>query len=471
MENLPSISSRSASSTATIMSAWAKLSFPPAISPARKSSSMRFELFIAARYLKAKRRQAVVGVVTAISVAGVTAGVAALIIALAITNGMRHDLQDKLINSSAHVQLMQMDGMGIGDWQSLLTRLRTVPHVVAASPGLFEQVLVARGARDGGALIEGILPDGARTVRDLLSKASPGAVQALEPAVAPVAVPQIAPTADQQSAPASAQNSELPPIVLGGDLADAIGAEAGDSVIIISPQGEMTPMGLIPKYVRFRLAGTFPSGFFLYDNQMGFLRLADAQRLFDEPDLLSVISFKVDNLNNAPQIAHDIETAAGKGYMTTNWTDNNRELFRALRLEQIVTFIVLALIVLVAALNILIALTMMVMEKTRDIAVMMSFGVTPGQVRRIFLLQGLLISVVGTVLGLALGYLASWAGGHYHFIHLSADVYSIDTLPFAPRVLDGVIVSVVSIGISLLATLYPSTSAARVLPAEALRYE
>jgi lipoprotein-releasing system permease protein len=230
-------------------------------------------------------------------------------------------------------------------------------------------------------------------------------------------------------------------------------------------------MGLIPKYVRFRLAGTFHSGFYQYDDEMGFLRLADAQRLFDEPDLLSVISFKVDNLNNAPQIAHYIETAAGKGYMTTNWTDNNRELFRALKLEQIVTFIVLALIVMVAALNILIALTMMVMEKTRDIAVMMSFGVDPGQVRRIFLLQGFLISFVGTVLGLALGYLASWAGGHYHFIHLSADVYSIDTLPFAPRILDGVIVSIVSVGISLLATLYPSSSAARVLPAEALRYE
>jgi len=416
---------------------------------------MRFELYVAARYLKAKRRQAVVGVVTAISIAGVMAGVAALIIALAITNGMRRDLQDKLIGSSAHVQLMQIDGRGIPDWQSLIARLRSVPHVVAASPGLYEQVLVARGARDGGALIEGILPDDERTVSDLLSKATPGAVQALEP----------------QPAAANAQNAELPPIVLGSDLADTIGAAAGDSVLIISPQGEMTPMGVIPKYVRFRMAGTFHSGFYQYDAQMGFLRLADAQRLFDEPDLLSVISFKVDNLNLAPQIARAIEQAAGKGFMTTNWTDENRELFRALKLEQVVTFIVIALIVIVAALNILIALTMMVMEKTRDIAVMMSFGVDPGQIRRIFLLEGLLISVVGTALGLVLGYLASWAGGYYHFIHLSADVYSIDTLPFAPRVLDGVIVSVVSIGISLLATLYPSSSAARVLPAAALRYE
>ena len=416
---------------------------------------MRFELYVAARYLKAKRRQAVVGVVTAISIAGVTAGVAALIIALAITNGMRRDLQDKLLGTSAHIQLMQVEGRGIRDWQPLLARLRTVPHVTAASPGLYEQALVARGARDGGALLDGILPDEERTVGDLLSTATPGAVQALEPR------PESAPE----------QNAELPPVVLGSDLAETIGASVGDSVMVISPQGEMTPLGVIPKYVRFQLAGTFHSGFYQYDAEMGFLRLADAQRLFDEPDLLSVISFKVDNLYRAPQIARAIEQAAGPGYMTTNWTDQNRELFRALRLEQVVTFIVIALIVIVAALNILIALTMMVMEKTRDIAVMMSFGVAPNQVRRIFLLQGFLISVVGTVLGLALGYFASWAGGHYHFIHLSAEVYSIDTLPFAPRFLDGIIVSAVSIGISLLATLYPSSSAARVLPAEALRYE
>ncbi len=416
---------------------------------------MRFELYVAARYLKAKRRQAVVGVVTAISIAGVTAGVAALIIALAITNGMRRDLQDKLLGTSAHIQLMQVEGRGIRDWRPLLARLRTVPHVTAASPGLYEQALVARGARDGGALLEGILPDEERTVSDLLSTATPGAVQALEPR------PESAPE----------QNAELPPVVLGSDLAETIGASVGDSVMVISPQGEMTPLGVIPKYVRFHLAGTFHSGFYQYDAELGFLRLADAQRLFDEPDLLSVISFKVDNLYRAPQIARAIEQAAGPGYMTTNWTEQNRELFRALRLEQVVTFIVIALIVIVAALNILIALTMMVMEKTRDIAVMMSFGVAPNQVRRIFLLQGFLISVVGTVLGLALGYFASWAGGHYHFIHLSAEVYSIDTLPFAPRFLDGIIVSAVSIGISLLATLYPSSSAARVLPAEALRYE
>lgn len=418
---------------------------------------MRFELFVAARYLRAKRRQAVVGVVTSISIAGVAAGVAALIIALAITNGMRRDLEDRLVDTTAHIELMRVQADGIRDWRPLLERLRHLPHVTAAAPGLYEQVLVSRGARDGGALVEGILPDQEVTVSTLLKNATRGSIQALQPQ-------------PQPASPAPLSSQDLPPIVLGQDLAENIGAMIGERVTLISPQGELTPYGIIPKWVPFRLVGTYHSGFYQYDAEMGFIRLADAQRLFDEPDLLSVISFKVDDMNRAPQIAREIETAAGKGFQTTNWEEQNRELFRALRLEQYVTFIVIALIVVVAALNILIALTMMVMEKTRDIAVLMSFGVAPQQVRRIFLLQGFLISVVGTVLGLILGYVASWAGAHYR-IPLSPDVYSIDTLPFAPRIIDGVIVSLVSIGISLLATLYPSHAAARILPAEALRYE
>ena len=416
---------------------------------------MRFELFLAARYLRAKRRQAVVGVVTAISVAGIAAGVAALIVALAITNGMSRDIQDRLLGSSAHVQLMRVQADGIRDWRPLVARLRQLPHVTAAAPGLYEQVLVARGARSGGALLQGIIPAEEQTVSDLLQFATPGSVA------------QLAPTT--QTIPP--ENSALPPIILGSGLADDVGAAIGDRVMIIRPQGELTPYGLVPKYVPFRLAGTFHSGFYQYDAQTGFLRLADAQTLFSEPDVVSVISFKVDDLNRAAEIGSEIERAAGPGFMTTNWMEQNRELFRALKLEQVVTFIVIGLIVMVAALNILIALTMMVMEKTRDIGVMMSFGVEPAQIRRIFLLQGFLISLLGTVLGLALGYLAAWAGAHYHFIHLPADVYSIDTLPFAPRLIDGLIVAAVSIGISLLATLYPSSAAARILPAEALRYE
>ena len=417
---------------------------------------MRFELFLAARYLKAKRRQAVVGVVTAISVAGVAAGVAALIIALAITNGMRRDLQDRLLGASAHVDLMRVEADGIRDWRPLLERLRKLPHVTAAAPGIYGQVLVSRGPRAGFALIKGIIPAEESTVSNILGSISSGSARELEPAV---------------STDTDGANAAYPALVLGKDLAEQIGAQVGDGVLVTSPQGELTPMGLAPKYQRFRVVGIFHSGFYQYDAAMAFMRLSDAQRLFTEPDLLSVISFKVDDMDDAPRIGQSIEREAGRGFMTTNWMEDNRELFRALKLEQVVTFIVIALIVIVAALNILIALTMMVMEKTRDIAVLMSFGVEPAQIRRIFLFQGLLISLLGTALGLVLGYLAAWAGGHYHFIHLSAEVYSIDTLPFAPRFVDGVIVSLVSIGVSLLATLYPSSAAARVLPAEALRYE
>jgi lipoprotein-releasing system permease protein len=430
---------------------------------------MRFEFFIAARYLRAKRRQAVVGVITAISVIGVAAGVASLIIALAITNGMRRDLQERLVGSTSHVDLMRIAGDGIRDWRPLLARLREVPHVTAAAPGLYGQVLISKGARSGGALVKGVIPADEKTVGDLLQSVVQGSATALEPAVQ---------TTVPCPAGSSARNDcgggfarEIPPIVIGQDMAETLGAKVGDGVLVTSPQGELTPLGLVPRYQRFQVAGIFKSGFYQYDSSYVFLRLVDAQRLFSEPDLISVVSFKVDDLYHADRVGRAIEDAAGKGFQTTNWMEQNRELFRALKLEQVVTFIVLALIVCVAALNILIALTMMVMEKTRDIAVLMSFGVRSDQVRRIFLFQGLLISVIGTVLGLIAGYGLSWLGGHYRFIRLDAAVYSIDYLPFAPRVLDAVIVAAVSLGVSLIATIYPSGSAAKVLPAEALRYE
>ncbi len=411
---------------------------------------MRFELFIAARYLRAKRRQAVIGVITAISVLGVAAGVASLIIALAITNGMRRDLQSRLLGSTAHVELLKVAGDGIRDWRPLLDRLRTLPHITAAAPGLYGQVLISRGPRSGGGMLKGIIPAEEKTVSDLLQQVHQGSITPLE-----------------TPSPYAAM---LPPIVLGSDLAETLGASVGDSVLVTSPQGELTPVGVIPKYQKFVLVGIFHSGFYQYDSSYGFVRLPDAQRLFAEPNWISIISFKVDDMNNAATIAEEVEKAAGPAYQANNWMDQNRELFRALRLEQIVTFIVIALIVCVAALNILIALTMLVMEKTRDIAVLMSFGVRPDQVRRIFLAQGLLISLSGTVIGLILGYGISWLGGHYHF-PLSAQVYSIDYLPFAPRLIDGVLVGTVSLAVSLLATLYPSSSAASILPAEALRYE
>jgi lipoprotein-releasing system permease protein len=369
---------------------------------------------------------------------------------------MSRDLRERLLSSTAHVDLMRIQSDGIHNWRALIERLRHLPHVTAAAPGLYEQVLVSRGALSGGAELKGVIPAEENTVSDLLSHITNGSASALS-----------RPENSSQDDP----NRATPPLVIGYDLANSLDAKVGDTVIVTSPQGELTPYGLVPKYQRFQIAGIFHSGFYQYDSSYGFIRLSDAQRLFGEPDVISVISFKVDDLYRADRIGKEIEQAAGTGFQTTNWMEQNRELFRALKLEQIVTFIVIGLIVCVAALNILIALTMMVMEKTKDIAVLMSLGVQPRQVRRIFLMQGFLISVLGTAIGLVLGYVLSWAGGHYRFIHLSADVYSIDYLPFAPRILDGVIVAVVSLGVSLLATLYPSSSAANVLPAEALRYE
>jgi lipoprotein-releasing system permease protein len=418
-----------------------------------------FELFVAARYLRARRRQAVVGLITGISVLGVAAGVASLILALAITNGMRRDLQDRLVGATAHVELLRVAGDGIRDWRPLMARLAGVEHVEAVAPGLYGQVLISRGPRSGGALIKGIVPADELRIGNLLQSVKEGSYAAL----APVAGPAVGLSAGEMPA--------TPPIVIGKELALTLGAEVGDTLLVTSPQGELTPLGLVPRYQRFQVAGVFSSGFYQYDSAYGFMRLGDAQRLFSEPDLVSVLSFRLDDLNRAPEVAKVLEQAAGPGFQATTWQEQNRELFRALKLEQAVTFIVLALIVVVAALNILSALTMMVMEKTRDIAVMMSFGVTTAQVRRIFVLQGVLISMVGTAVGLVLGYVGSVLGAHYQFIRLDPGVYSIDHLPFAPRAMDAVLVSAVSVGIALLATLYPSRSAAAILPAEALRYE
>ncbi len=345
---------------------------------------MRFEFFVAARYLRAKRRQAAVGAITTISIAGVTIGVASLILALAITSGMRRDLQNRLVSSTAHVELMRTLNDGIKDWRPLLARMREVPHVTAAAPGLYEPVLVARGTLSGGAMLKGIVPSEEKTVSNLFSNLTSGSA-------VPLSEPE----------DASSANAATPPLVLGYELANTLNATVGSTVMMggQSIKASSTPYGVVPKYQPFRVAGIFHSGFYEYDYGWGFIRLKDAQTLFGEPDVISVISFKVDDLNHANRVGKAIEAAAGSGFQTTNWMEQNRELFRALKLEQVVTFIVIGLIVCVAALNILIALTMMVMEKTKDIAVLMSLGVEPGQIRRIFLMQGFLISVVGTALG------------------------------------------------------------------------
>src|SRR5579885_798622 len=431
---------------------------------------MRFEFFVASRYLRAKRRQAFIGIITGISVAGVAAGVASLVVALAINNGFTQDLQQRLLGSTSHISLQRVADDGIRDWAPLLQRLSKEPHVVADAPAIFEQVLISRGPRARGAVLKGMIPKYERRVGDLLNSVKEGSAAPLEESPTPPPQP-----ADSQSPDSlegvSQRVANMPPIVLGRDLADTIGATVGSQVLVTSPQGELTPFGMAPKGVHYRVVGIFQSGFYDYDQGWAMTRLSDAQRLFGLGDLISVIEFKVDDLDRADAIAREIEDAAGQGFMTVNTLKQNSALFKALKTERLITFITIGLIVLVAALNILISLIMMVMEKTKDIAVLMSMGTRKAQVRNVFIAQGVLIGVIGTIIGLILGYALAYAGGHYHVITLSPEVYSIDYVPFAPRLIDGAWVALFAVLVSFVATLYPSWSASRILPAEALRYE
>jgi lipoprotein-releasing system permease protein len=442
---------------------------------------MRFELFIASRYLRAKRRQAFIGIITAISIAGVAAGVASLVVALAINNGFRQDLQQRLLGSTSHISVMRTADDGIRDWPQLMERLSHQPHVVSAAPAIFEQVLISRGPRAHGAVLKGMIPKYERQVGDLLNSITEGSAAPLDESAQP-SNGTSEPTNNGGGGTRAAESPDsleavdqrvaaMPPIVLGKDMAQNLGATVGSVVLVVSPQGELTPYGMVPKYTRFRVVGIFNSGFFDYDSSWAFTRLADAQRLFGLGDLISVLEFRIDDLDKADAIAREIEDAAGQGFMATNALRQNSALFKALKTERLVTFITIGLIVFVAALNILITLIMMVMEKTKDIAVLMSMGTRRRQVRNVFIAQGVLIGVIGTAIGLILGYVISYAGGHYHVISLSPEVYSIDYVPFAPRLTDGAWVAIFTVLVSFVATLYPSWSAARILPAEALRYE
>jgi lipoprotein-releasing system permease protein len=332
---------------------------------------MRFELFIASRYLRAKRRQAFIGVITGISIAGVAAGVASLIIALAINNGFRQDLQDRLIGSTSHVDLMRVKDDGIKDRRTLTDRLSKQPHVVAAAPAIYDQVFISLGPRGRGAELKGIIPAEERKVSDLLASVKIGSTEELNPVVgqpltrisggAGTAATQNENPPDDLQGVANRLKA-MPPILLGRDMADALGATVGSAVLVTSPQGELTPYGMVPEYTRFRVVGIFKSGFFDYDNGWAFTRLAEAQKLESVGDQATVIAFKIDDINRAAAVGDQLEQAAGPGFMTTNWMQQNQALFHALNMERLVTFVTIGLIVFVAALNILISLIMMVME-------------------------------------------------------------------------------------------------------------
>ncbi len=409
---------------------------------------MRFELFMALRYLKAKRRQSVISVVTIISIIGVTAGVCALVVALAINNGFREELEKSLLGATANVNLLRSKNDGIRDYEALTVRLSRLPHVVACAPALYGEVLASFRSRASGIVLKGIDPQREVHVGDLLLKLREGSLEGLSQTFA-----------------------EADPMILGKELAKSLGAYVGDTILITSPQGYLTPQGVFPKYRHFRVVGVFDSGFYDFDATWAFTNLPAAQRLLDLADVASVIEFKIDNIYLAPSVAQEIKAAAGQGFETTTWMEQNHSLLSALRLERLVTILTIGLIVVVAALNIFITLAMMVMEKNRDIAVLMSMGSRKRQVWAVFTLHGLLIGALGTLLGLILGYGGSWLGGRYKLFPLQPDVYALASVPFHARPWDGVWISLAALGISFLATLYPSLSASGLDPVEILRYE
>jgi lipoprotein-releasing system permease protein len=409
---------------------------------------MRFEFFVALRYLKAKRRQAAISVITLISVLGVTAGVAALVVALAINNGFREELEDRLLGVSADVSLLRAENDGISDYQALTARLARLPHVVSTAPAIYEQVLASSHSRAQGVVLKGVNAEQEVKVGKLLERLREGSLEGLS---------KTFPDAD--------------PIIIGKDLAKSLGVFVGDEILVTSPQGYLTPLQVVPKFRHFRVVGVFDSGFYDFDASWAITNLDAAQRLFDLRDVVSVIQFKLDDIYRAPEVAEALRQAAGKGFETTTWMEQNRSLFNALRLERLVTILTIGLIVLVAALNIFITLVMMVMEKNRDIAVLMSMGAKQRQVWAIFTLHGLLIGALGTALGLVAGYGLSWAGDKFKLIPLSPDVYALASVPFHPQSLDGLWIALAALTISFLSTLYPSLSAARLNPVEILRYE
>jgi lipoprotein-releasing system permease protein len=415
-----------------------------------KATASRFELFIARRYLRARRKEAVISVITAISIIGVAAGVMALIIALAVNNGFRVTLQSNLLGAMAHINMLRKErGEGIENWRAMVERIRKVPHVTATGPALYSQVFLTGPLQAKGAVLKGVDIGSELQLSDTLMRLKAGSVEGLK----------------------TPAGEGLPGIILGARLAEEIGMTPGAVVQVVSPQGELTPFGPRPSIRRFRVAGIFESGFFDIDDLWAFTSLEGAQQALSLHDVVNQIEVKVDDLNRAPEVAREIEKAAGPAFATTTWMERNRQLLNALKMERAVTVITIGLIELVAALNILIVLVMMVMEKYRDIAILISMGAKRAQIRRIFMLQGVIIGVVGTIIGLTLGYGLSYLADTYRWIRLDESVYSLSYVPFNPRWTDGLWVAGAAILVSFLATLYPARAATRIAPAEVLRYE
>ena len=404
---------------------------------------MKFELLVAIRYLRAKRKQAVISLITVISIIGVAAGVAALIISLAITAGFAEDLQKKLLGAQPHISLLPKGREGIADYMRITKEVEQVPGVVFAAPAVFQTVLISTEVQNKGVVLKGISPEMETRMSALSENMIEGSLKEFT------------------------ENS----IVIGKELASSLGTFKGDRVKIVSGETRLTPLGGVPRTRSFQVTGLFSAGLYEYDSSWVYVPIAAAQRLLGLNDVASTIEVKVGDIYQARVIGRKIIDRVGSNLEFTDWMTMNQSIFQALRLERLVTAITIGLIVLVAALNIVATLIMMVLEKTRDIAILMSMGATKDKIRGIFILQGVIIGVIGTFCGVVVGQTVCYFADKYHLIGLAPDVYTIAYVPFRAEPVDSIIVAVSAVLISFLATLYPSAAASRLQPVEALRYE
>ena len=407
---------------------------------------MPFELQVALRYLLAKRRQVFISVISLVSTAGVTVGVMALVIALALMTGLQQELQARILGSSAHVYVWKP--AGITDYQAEVAKLRAVPGVIGAAPAVEGKAMITSESGEGFVQVKGIDPALEPSVTDIGRVVTDGSLTRLTPA----------------------SEDDFPGIVLGKDLSGAIGAMVGDSVTLLTPNGTLSPMGVMPRQRRFKVVGTFRLGLYEVDNGTGLVSLESGMRLAGT-DRVDRIELKVADVYDAPRIADQIALDFGTEYVTSDWGDLNQQLYSALLLEKIGMGIGIGLIVMVAALNIVASLILLVMEKTRDIAILKTMGASSRSITMIFLLQGTIIGVLGTLVGATLGTTAAYVLDRYRLITIPSDVYQVSYLPFKLLPWDLATVVVVAILVCFVATLYPSRQAARLDPAQALRYE
>jgi lipoprotein-releasing system permease protein len=407
---------------------------------------MQFEWFVARRYLRSPYRPAVLRLVTLFSVLGVAAGVATLVIALSMNSGFRETLQDSLSGVTAHVSLTR-PGEDIRDYESLAAKLSAISGVRTVTPAVYQTVLLSFAGQALGVVAKGVDPPRERLGDEALQKIVAGSLD-------------FSPDKDGVEA-----------LLLGKQLADDWKIAPGDYVTLTSAQGRLTPFGLIPRTRRFRVAGIFSSGFYDYDKNWCFMTLPAAQSLSGTSDVVNALEFWLIHPANAAEVARQAEQFAGPDFLASTWMEQNVALFRALRLEKLVTAIFIGLITFVAGLNILVVLSMTVTDKARDIAVLMSMGTRREQIRKIFLWQGIAIGFTGTAIGLCVGYTFAIIAGTYQLIPLDPQIYAVSYVPFHPSVLDGVWITLAAMGISFGATLLPARAAARLLPVEILRYE